>query len=104
MISIKTIPFVLTNDQKRINSWRTKQKLATQDLQVMQESLQRTLEHDIPIEFTHDILLTISVRRTDLKTIIDYSEVQDKKSVDLIKLYLSGDKVSFAHKWLNLNK
>lgn len=104
MIIIKTIPLTLTDNQKKIGSWRLKQKLANQDLQVMKGSLHWTIEHDIPIKFLRDIVVTISIRKTDLKTSIDYSEIKDKESVDLIKLYLSGDRVSFANKWVTLRK
>jgi hypothetical protein len=104
MITIKTIPFVLTESQTRQATWRMKRDLATQDLQLAKDSLQRAIEHDIPIKFMHDIVLTISVRKTDLQTIIDYTETKDKESVELLKLYFADDKIAFANKWVALHK
>jgi hypothetical protein len=104
MITIKTVPFVLTESQARKTTWRMKGDLATQDLQLAKDSLQRVIEHDIPIEFMHDIVLTISVRKKDLKIIIDFTETKDQESVKLLKLYFSNYKIAFANKWVSLYK
>lgn len=102
MIKIDVKPFTLTDKEKSSKAWKMKRKLAMQDLELAKTSLQRDLEHDIPVTFLDDIILTISVNKKTMKTEIDYSTTKSKTSIRLIKVWLSGDMETFAELWLKL--
>jgi len=98
-VTIKTIPVTLTEIQKKSRTWQLRQKFAIEDLECAQQSIQRILKYDIPIQFRSEIILTISIKIRSLKMKIDYSEIKDKKIARAIKLYLARDVENFAKEW-----
>jgi len=99
MIIIKTMPFVLNDNEIGDIVWETKKDMAMQDLEATRLNITRDIEQNMATEFLEDVILTISVNKHTMKTEINYSETKSKSAIRLIKDFLSGDMDRFSKQW-----
>lgn len=101
-VIINIIPVNLNIKQRNNPDWLFRQKLANQDLIKAQKSIYRDIKHNIPIDFTDEIILNLSISPITFKIKIDYSQIKNKKIVKLIKLYLTREMEKFISEWFKL--
>jgi len=101
-VTIHTLPVKLTDRQRKSSNWQFRTKIANQDLDLAQKSILRDLEQNIAVKFADEIVLTLSINTTTFKIKIDYSQIKSRKTVHLIKLYLSRDIEKFAKELMKL--
>ncbi|OOV20308.1 hypothetical protein [Flavobacterium sp. LM4] len=95
MITVNTIPFELSKQDRKRSDSKFIEMIANQNLIASRNGIKRDLEESIPVHFYNDITLFVSINKTNFKTKIDYSRIQSKSDIRIIKAYLSGDEYLF---------
>lgn len=101
-VVINTLPIVLSAKQKKSPDKNFIFSIAKQNLELAQMSIKREIEQNIPVIFSDEIILSISINTKTFKIKIDYSGIKSKKSMRLIKLYLSDDEEAFIEEWFKI--
>lgn len=101
-VTIKTLPITFTDSLKKRSDWQLTEKIAKADLALAKNAILRDLEQNIPVKFADEIVLTLSISTSTLHIKIDYSQIKSRKTIRLIKLYLSGDQQAFSTEWIKL--
>jgi hypothetical protein len=87
MITINITPFILTPKQETSEHWKLKRQLATIDLEVKKEIIEAIIKK-YDLKFNEDIILTLYVNKLSMNLKIDFSEVNSKANIRLLKEYL----------------
>lgn len=101
MIKINIIPLTLTDSKKLSPLWIMKRKMSNKELFGYKEHLERLLSDEMPVRFTYDTELTVSVKK-DLSYKIDYSKLKTKRQKKIVQFYIEGNHFDFAKEWIKL--